>query len=81
MALRLCVDKNKVQFIPEKWEQGLGEICLSCKSRLTTNDTISLCKCYLFCHEQCFLKEFSPYIAENQEVVCIRCNQEVQMQL
>lgn len=74
-------EKKKLQFIPEKWQQGLGEICLSCRSRLDAQDCISLCRCYLFCHEQCFLREFSPYITDNQEIKCIRCGEEVKLEM
>ena len=61
-----CLPKKPVQFIPEKWQQGIGEICHSCNIKLEAEDCISLCHCYLFCHEQCFLREFSPFIFDNE---------------
>lgn len=72
--------QKEVEFSPDQWLQGIGDFCLSCKQRLETDDCISLCKCYLFCHEHCFLREFSPHIFDNQKVICSRCQEEVKFQ-
>ena len=45
MNLPTRCPKRKLKFISEKWNQGIGEICMSCKSKLIPSETISLCKC------------------------------------
>lgn len=75
-----CLQKKIIEFTPEKWQQGIGEICHSCHNKLEAEDCISLCRCYLFCHEQCFLKDFSPYIFDNQLPTCTRCQEYVQFE-
>lgn len=76
--IRNCLmRRTEVEFVPEQWQQGVGEMCTSCSHKLETEDCISLCRCYLFCHEQCFLREFSPHIFDNEDLVCTRCQEKV----
>ena len=69
-----CFRDNKiVRFNPEKWQQGLGDVCQTCKSRLEPQNSNSLCNCNLVSHQNCFLREYSPYLTDQYQIKCIKC--------
>lgn len=54
--------RRKVDYQPEEYSQRLGNPCKTCNKNLSYERSISPCKCYLFCHEQCFTKAFVRHL-------------------
>lgn len=74
--------RNQIAYQPEQWSKRLGEKCESCSKNLTHERCISLCKCYYFCHQQCFTDKFETQIYdEATDVKCEKCDWELRLQL
>ena len=54
--------RRKVGYQPEEYSHRLGHPCSACNKNLSYERSISLCKCYLFCHEHCFTKAFVRHL-------------------
>ncbi len=63
----------------EVFEKPIGEFCNVCQTKLREEECISMCKCVLFCHEECLVKQISPYLTMNSQVQCQRCDHYVNM--
>lgn len=58
----LSCRRSVFSYDPELYAKRLGQNCDVCNTSLSHEKCISLCKCYVFCHQTCFLSQFEPII-------------------
>jgi hypothetical protein len=69
--IKCLFTRELLPYQPEKWAQRLGERCNSCHQSISYEKAISPCKCYYFCHTECFKKAYQTQI--RSELACITC--------
>lgn len=74
--------KFTIAYQPEEWSQRIGQACKRCQKNLSYESSVSPCRCYLFCHEQCFKDSFVKQLhGVNTEVRCLACRAELQLRM
>lgn len=69
-------------FNPQDWFRKLGEPCTTCQKILITSQTISVCQCFQFCHENCFIREYcSSQNVGNKRIKCIHCDNLINLRI
>ena len=80
--LDLSCRRPTFSYDPEIYSQRLGQSCDVCNNSLTHEKCLSLCRCYVFCHQPCFLSKFEPtLISQDCDVKCQVCKETLQMDL
>lgn len=53
----------------------MGETCKTCQKLLQFSESVTICSCFLFCHERCFVKSFCGTYNVNDETdfICQQC--------
>ena len=81
-SLALLCRRPVLSFDSELYSKRLGHNCEVCNASLTHEKCLSLCKCYLFCHQHCFISQFEPSLVdEDIDIICKYCSDKVAVKM